>query len=45
MRVLAAAESSHLETLCAIKHALDPEGILAPGRYDGTHFPDPGQQA
>ena len=24
----------------SIKNALDPEGILAPGRYQPTHFAD-----
>jgi 4-cresol dehydrogenase (hydroxylating) len=36
MQLLGRAEPSHLQTIRAIKQALDPNGILAPGRYDGT---------
>jgi 4-cresol dehydrogenase (hydroxylating) len=36
MSLLSRAEPSHLATIRAIKGALDPNAILAPGRYDGT---------
>lgn len=34
MRRLPRPEDSYINTLSAIKNALDPNGILAPGRYD-----------
>lgn len=43
MRLSLETDPSHQATLAAIRRALDPADILAPGRYDGEARAEPGE--